>query len=423
MLNEKQVAETNKLLRLKRYELIGCLPYLARILFMLKFQASEQVESLATSKQCVVLYNPSYVEKCTDAELGGVLLHECLHILCQHWARVGDRDHELFNVSGDISINQIVENYSGSINDIKLPANVITFRSFKPHLPENLTAEEYYDLLQNMSKQQQQQGKNGKPQVGSGNCGSCAGKKGGEGKGDSQDESEGGNGNSDRYTEDELNAASYSTAMAISEACKTAGNIPLGLQRWMEMQIKPPKVKWSNILRTLIHRSLAVAAGKTDYTYTKPSRRQAVYGYGPRAPILPSLRGTKRSGVVAVDTSGSMGKEELTAAVNETKGIIDAIGGQVDFYTCDTQIHSAKKVSNVGEILANMKGGGGTELSPIFDRVKQDKLKPSFIVVITDGCCSVPQNQPSNIPVFYVIVGKGNRDPGFKGKVLFANKD
>jgi predicted metal-dependent peptidase len=119
-----------------------------------------------------------------------------------------------------------------------------------------------------------------------------------------------------------------------------------------------------------------------------------------------------------VDTSGSMGAEELGSALGETTGVLRACGGDITFLACDAQVHEAKQVSNPKELAKLLKGGGGTSFRPVFDYVSQRmKEKPSLIIGITDGCGDVQAECPvPGADVIWVLCGPYAQRPIFAGK-------
>ena len=83
-------------------------------------------------------------------ELDKVLLirHEVGHIIFQHISRGKELDHKLFNISGDIVINDSI--FKGN-KDSKIEQFGITSNTFD--LPKGLNAEQYYNLLQEKQEQ------------------------------------------------------------------------------------------------------------------------------------------------------------------------------------------------------------------------------------------------------------------------------
>ena len=93
--------------------------------------------------------------------------------------------------------------------------------------------------------------------------------------------------------------------------------MPQGWERWAD-GILEPTVDWRRELAAHIRRGAADVAGRVDFTYRRPSRRQAAV---PEI-VLPSLRQPLPRVAVVVDTSGSMSDGMLGQALGEIGGVL-----------------------------------------------------------------------------------------------------
>ncbi|EUA17509.1 hypothetical protein I552_0710 [Mycobacterium xenopi 3993] len=138
-------------------------------------------------------------------------------------------------------------------------------------------------------------------------------------------------------------------AEAVRDAAASGiGTLPGGLRRWADGVLAPPVVPWNRVLRSAVRCALAEAAGRTDYSYRRPSRRR-VPGV-----VLPAMRGPKVSVAIVVDTSGSMSGADLTAALSETSGVLRSAGvagERVQVLTCDAASGQAQKVRRVADVV------------------------------------------------------------------------
>ena len=142
-----------------------------------------------------------------------------------------------------------------------------------------------------------------------------------------------------------------------------------------------------------------------DHRYDAPSRRQAGIGYGPGKPILPRFRMPVPNVAIILDTSGSMGVQELAEAGRETAGILKAVGANVTFCTCDAAVTGVTKVRTIDEALKRLKGGGGTDMRPAFEALMKERPKPEVIICITDLAIGDPGPEPKGAKVLWVAVG------------------
>src|SRR5260221_8543680 len=88
-----------------------------------------------------ILYNPTFVDSLTPAEIEGTLAHEVMHAALAHQCRRGDRQRQIWNEAADYAINPILIS-----NGFTLPEGVLVDSSFN-----DLSAEEIYARLMNRS--------------------------------------------------------------------------------------------------------------------------------------------------------------------------------------------------------------------------------------------------------------------------------
>jgi predicted metal-dependent peptidase len=119
---------------------------------------------------------------------------------------------------------------------------------------------------------------------------------------------------------------------------------------------------------------------------------------------------------VAVDTSGSMGQRELTDALREAKGILTAVGANVEFLACDAEVHAARPVRTWRDCIPLLKGGGGTDFTPVFRELERRPHRPEVLVFITDGCGPAPESPPGWCKTIWLTVGPYQRKPAEWGE-------
>jgi predicted metal-dependent peptidase len=359
---------------------------------------------LSLSRSAILVYDPAWLAEKTPEQVAGLLAHEILHLLNRHGERCQARDPRLFNAAGDLAINPTVREMGFQLPNQKDQAGLWP-KDFG--WEEGLTAEEYYRRL--LEKQEQNKGGGGGADEGgvaNGNCGSCATHDPNEQKKDGDQETDG-SGRTDR----EMERMCKRVAEAIQDAAKQRGTLPAGLKRWAELTLVPPKVPWQQKLAHAIRRVCAYRPGAVVTRYDMPSRRQAGIGYGIGKPMLPRLRSPVPNVAIVVDTSGSMGRSELTACLRESSGVLRAVGAGVTFLSCDAAVHVLQQVDDPRELVKLLKGGGGTDFRPPFEELEKRKTRPEVLIFMTDGCGPAPAVEPSWCRTIWLIVGKGNRAP------------
>jgi predicted metal-dependent peptidase len=134
-----------------------------------------------------------------------------------------------------------------------------------------------------------------------------------------------------------------------------------------------------------------------------------VVGTGPGAPILPSPFAPQVEVAVVVDTSGSMGRKEMEAALAELDGILRSVRGEVRVVSCDAEVQKAGKVTRAADAAKLLKGGGGTDFVPAFDHLVRHR--PGVTIVVTDGHGPAPDDEPRWTDTVWLLVGKDTRTP------------
>lgn len=205
------------------------------------------------------------------------------------------------------------------------------------------------------------------------------------------------------------------SAQEHSESSKGRGTVPGGILRWAGEHLKPPRIRWQDKLARFTRSAVAYRAGAVDYKYSRPSRRQYGVGFGFGKPILPCMQQPVPTVLVAVDTSGSMGTDELTTALQETNGVLQQTGAKVNFMSCDAAVHAVGEVRTWKDMLPLLKGGGGTSFCPVFEALPQVKPRPDVVIFVTDGCGDAPVEAPPGIKVIWLLVGPHKTKPYFGG--------
>ncbi len=199
-------------------------------------------------------------------------------------------------------------------------------------------------------------------------------------------------------TREEADAIRDAVAAAVVEAAKSRGTDPGGWGVWARGRLAPPEVDWRRELRAQVATAAVLARGCDDYSYTRPSRRGTFCGV-----IMPRLVRPQPEVVVVVDTSGSMGQADLTAAVSEIEGVIRALGQrEVPVISCDAAAHAHQRVRSARDV--RLVGGGGTDMRRGIQAAIED-LKAKVIVVLTDGYTPWPDTRPRGVHVIAGMVG------------------
>lgn len=389
-----------------RMKAIDKRPYFASAVMALVPREMEGLGTFGVTKGWVLLYDPAQAEEWTVDQIAEVLIHEVGHVLRDHHGRYAmfGLDPRLGNIAGDAEIND-------DLNAGALPGCPVLPSSFGAK--DGLTMEEYYDYLRQHAQAVPQPGDGSGgggadggelgEEPGPGWCGSGAGRPlPGE-----PDDGAGGRSEADQQRVRQAVAADIKRA-----ADKNRGTVPGGWLVWADQQLAPPQVPWPAKLRRAVRRGVRWTSGSADYHYGRPSRRQSALGTGPGKPILPATRSPVPSVVVAVDTSGSMLGEALSAAMAEVAGVLAAVGVGAVIVACDAEVHAIGTARTWREVLPLLKGGGGTDFRPVFEALEARRPKPDLCVFLTDGFGPAPEVPPSFRTIWVLIDGRPPCDWG-----------
>ncbi len=159
---------------------------------------------------------------------------------------------------------------------------------------------------------------------------------------------------------------------------KQQGKMPAGLERMIE-DLLDSKIGWKEKLYKYIVDQII-----SDYSWAKPSKRS--WGVGA---YLPSTLKESIKIVASIDTSGSIGQDELTDFLSELCSIGTSFENiEIDIIVCDAEVHETYTMTkdNVDEIM-NLKfsGGGGTSHQPVIDHIEKEIPDCRVAVHFTDG--------------------------------------
>ena len=364
-----------------------------------------------------IVYNPAFVDQPKPAEVEGTVAHEVLHCALGHQSRRGERDPELWNQAADFAINPILLG-----NGFTLPVGALVDPAFN-----NLSAEEIYArLLQRRGgggappKQEPQQTNagggtandpqetqgGGTPDPNSESPGQSLSKQAALATGacpNPESMRSGGFGEVWDATDEQGHPASpaekrrqeHEWSIAAEQALRSAracGHEPAGVDRPLS-ESRQSRQDWRTILRDFV-----AATAPSDYRWSPPNRRHIGSGL-----YLPSV---ERRGlgeiVIAVDTSGSIGRIELEQFAGEISAISEEAKPEaIHVVYCDAAVQSTQQFGPSEPVRLEPRGGGGTDFRPAFEWVAENHIAPVCLIYLTDLCCDSSPEAPE-YPVLWV---------------------
>jgi predicted metal-dependent peptidase len=369
-------------------------------------------------------YNKDFIDKLNVDMCKSVLAHEVMHVACLHHLRRGNRDFNLWNKACDYAINGVLKDAG-----FKMPDNVLYSSAFK-----DMNAEKIYDILQ------QQQSKNKKDKKGQQQQQQQTGSGQNDSDGNNDDDDNGNNnGNNNQNKEenrDESNdnipdnspaawgkvldadckseserkqqeAETLQKVITAVSVGKKAGFVPGNIERQIDEALNP-KVDWREQLRFIVS-----TLTRNDYSWRMPSQRYLCQGI-----YLPKLESPQTGGIVlAVDTSCSIDEIQLNEFAGEIRAIAELTNDPVTVIYCDSKIAGIEELTD--EPL-HPKGGGGTDVRPVFKHVNNNMQECKVLIYFTDGeFYEQPPAEP-DYQVIWAITDNSNFTSEF-GTIIHLN--
>ena len=317
-------------------------------------------------------YGRAFVDGLADSEFRFLILHETYHKLFKHlttWEHLYKDDAQLANMACDYVINLMISDENRDLFAVMpkdAEGNNIGLLDEKFR---NMDTAQVYKIL----KQEQEDNPDDSDQ----------GEGEGNGAGLDEHDWEG----AQEMSADEQRDLAQEIDQAIRQGALTAGKVGSGGNRAID-QLLQPEVNWREVLREFITET---CRGNDDSTWRQPSRRHLAMG------MLRPSGITERVGelVIAIDTSGSIGQQELTKCLSEIKGVCDTVRPEsVRILYWDTKVCSDELYGDVPNACASLEqltqttkpaGGGGTRVQCVPDYIQKNNINAQAVIVLTDG--------------------------------------
>ena len=280
--------------------------------------------------------------KC-ESKLRGLILHENLHVGLKQIPRHRDlnHDHKLLNYAMDFVVNDIIKNTDGVVGVNKEPLVLLPDGALYNSMFHDWSVRRVYNYLKQRKDELDRADEQGsEPQPCPEQGKSSSGGEPQEGETDIDDALR----NMDKGTDDhrfgevadmdaeqikklegEIDKALRQGGML---AGRMGGNIPRVIGELLE-----PQVDWREVLREFVQSAMR---GKDEYTWRKMSKP-----YLANDMYIPSMHSeTMGELVVAIDTSGSIDNEQISAFASELASICDVCNpDKVRVLWWDTKVH------------------------------------------------------------------------------------
>lgn len=327
-----------------------------------------------------VMYNPDFIKSLDDRELNFVVLHEALHKVYQHmhlWKKLWKESPMLTNMAADFVVNYAIHEADEHSNVAKRPDSALFDIRFK-----GMTTKQIFDLLK---KECDSNGSGG--QVGH----------------DSHDW-EGAEG----LSEEEVKETAKQIDQALRQGEIIRGKMQGNKNRSIN-ELLEPKVDWREQLRDFVN---ATCKNKDKTSWKRPHKRFIGHDI-----YMPSMIGESIGKVViGIDTSGSIGDRELNEFLTEVVAICDDVSPEsIELLYWDTHVagHETYNQGDYKGIFQSTKpaGGGGTTVGCVNQYIKDKRIQPEAIIILTDGYVENDFGGNWDYPTLWAITTKHITSP------------
>ena len=403
------------------------------IIVMGKSEVSDKCKTAYTDGINVV-YGEKYLERCDEPLLRATIMHEVGHKFLRHishYQHIFREDRRLANFAADFVVNDIIVRWNTP--DIQIGEGWLWNPMFR-----DWSVVQVYDYLKKEQQkiddeQEQEQGQGG-----------GAGGEGGGGQPDQDSDSlddegqlKGNNGREPtdieemlRGTQGEMDEHDFEKASEydikklaekIDGALRQGGILAgiLGGDKPRNIDnLLDPKIDWKEVLREFVS---SLCVGKQEYSWRRYNRRMVANDI-----YIPVAMGeTVGEIVVGIDTSGSIGTEELNKFATELVSICETVEPEkVRVIWWDTHAHGEQVFQGNYAGLQHMlkpMGGGGTRVSCVSEYLVKENINAECVILFTDGHVEPNIKWTHQAPVLWVITA--NKDLNVPvGKKVFMDE-
>ncbi len=328
------------------------------------------------------VYGEKYISGIPDEELRALVLHENLHKMYRHtvvWQHLWRRSPILANIAADFVVNGIIqESIDQGASFVKIGANWCYDKKYS----NNMSVGEVFNELCKKYPQM------ANPQaVFIKGCGLP----------DEMDEHGWEEAQGWSKEEQQKMEAEIDTAIRQGNvlAGKVGGQAARDIGELMKVKIDP----WQLLRRFLQD----TCQGEGELTYARPNRRFLQHDM-----IMPTeICNTLPHIVFGIDTSGSIGGDDLTYLLSNVAHVFKTVDPErVDLLYWDTNVAGVETYER-GEtdkmVASTMPaGGGGTSPQCVSNYLAKERLKPTVLVMLTDGYVDQWPTDPG-VPVIWLI--------------------
>lgn len=370
MTNEVKVytrEDQKKALQSALYYFCNQQPFIGALLqeLVIKYTPSVPTAGITYNKeqdQFEVYLNPTFFCEKTTEERVAILHHEILHMTNKHLFRLPfltakEEDRQLYNIAGDMSINQYIPNLPKGCVDVKdwkqeVPGKTKKDKPTEQPFPLLKSMEEYYELLKDNKKANEKNHQGYKP--------------------------------FDQHDWDQLDEETKKKMLAeakkvlkrtIEKTSNTYSSVPDSIKDLLEeIETLSASLNYKQILKQVLKRT--VSATDRESTWKRPNKRYGLAAPGTKIGMLPKL-------CMLADTSGSISHKELNEFLDIISNFLKVGARECTLCLWNTSVYLKKKYKLRDKVEADEVESGGTSIECVLTEIK--KTNPNLAIVLTDG--------------------------------------
>ena len=375
-------------------------------------------------------YGRKFLESITsEPKVRGLILHENLHVALKQVVfgrAMFLENHKMANLAADFVVNDIITCIDGMVAGTQERIAELPDGGVYDAMFHDWSMREVYNYLKKNAKSGKGGSGGGKGQGNPPPSGGTQSNDDGDGDGDTVTV------NGKTYDISQLDEHDFIGREVTAEEAKEiidgidkalreggmlAGRMGAKIPRAIS-ELLEPKIDWREALREFVS---STTKGNDEFTWRRMNKRHMANEI-----YLPSVENESIGEiVVAIDTSGSIGSEQITEFATELVSICDLCQPEaVRVLWWDTEVHGEQvfkdNYSDIAKLLKPL-GGGGTHVSCVSDYIVKNKIRAECVLVFTDGYVESDINWKITDPTLWMVTQHKDFIPPVGKKVMFGD--
>ena len=174
------------------------------------------------------------------------------------------------------------------------------------------------------------------------------------------------------------------------------GKMPASFISQIELLNRQPVISWEKVLKRYVG---TITAGHRR-TRTRLNRRQPE-----RFDLSGKMEDKTLKIVVAIDTSASVGPNEVARIFDEIFNIVSKRKFELTIIECDAKIQRVYRVTRRNDVQTSVRGRGGTSFAPVIEFINNDRYyRDALLIYFTDGFGEHKIPKPKTYRIIWVVL-------------------